>query len=331
MRTCIIAEAGVNHNGDVAIAKKLCLAAKNAGADIVKFQTWITEKIITQNVKQADYQSENTGSNQSQFDMLKKLELSYDDFREIKKYCDEIGITFASTADEQDSLDFLVDLGIPFIKIGSGDIGNIPYLRYMGTKKMPVILSTGMSTLGDVEISIQALREGGAENIKLLHCTTNYPCPYNDVNLKAMDTLKTAFGLDVGYSDHTEGIEVAIAAVARGATIIEKHFTLDKNMDGPDHKASMEPDEFSCMVDCIRHIESAIGDGQKIPTKAEDEISKVVLKRIVARREIMLGDLITEINVCVKRNDYGLPAKAWDFVVGTKANKYYKIDEGIEL
>ena len=263
--------------------------------------------------------------------MLKKLELSYDDFREIKKYCDEIGITFASTADEQDSLDFLVDLGIPFIKIGSGDIGNIPYLRYMGTKKMPVILSTGMSTLGDVEISIQALREGGAENIKLLHCTTNYPCPYNDVNLKAMDTLKTAFGLDVGYSDHTEGIEVAIAAVARGATIIEKHFTLDKNMDGPDHKASMEPDEFSCMVDCIRHIESAIGDGQKIPTKTEDEISKVVLKRIVASREIMLGNLITEADICVKRNDAGLPAKVWDFVVGTKANKYYKIDEGIEL
>ena len=331
MRTCIIAEAGVNHNGDVAIAKKLCMAAKKAGADIVKFQTWITEKIITQNVKQADYQSENTGSNQSQFDMLKKLELSYDDFREIKKYCDEIGITFASTADEQDSLDFLVDLGIPFIKIGSGDIGNIPYLRYMGTKKMPVILSTGMSTLGDVEISIQALREGGAETIKLLHCTTNYPCPYKDVNLKAMDTLKTAFGLDVGYSDHTEGIEVAIAAVARGATIIEKHFTLDKNMDGPDHKASMEPDEFSCMVDCIRHIESAIGDGQKIPTKTEDEISKVVLKRIVASREIMLGDFITEADICVKRNDAGLPAKVWDFVVGTKANKYYKVDEGIEF
>ena len=331
MRTCIIAEAGVNHNGDVAIAKKLCLAAKNAGADIVKFQTWITEKIITQNVKQADYQSENTGSNQSQFDMLKKLELSYDDFREIKKYCDEIGIIFASTADEQDSLDFLVDLGIPFIKIGSGDIGNIPYLRYMGTKKMPVILSTGMSTLGDVEISIQALREGGAKNIKLLHCTTNYPCPYNDVNLKAMDTLRTAFGLDVGYSDHTEGIEVAIAAVARGATIIEKHFTLDKNMDGPDHKASMEPEEFSCMVDCIRHIESAIGDGQKIPTKTEDEISKVVLKRIVASREIMLGNFITEADICVKRNDAGLPAKVWDFVVGTKANKYYKVDEGIEF
>lgn len=329
MRTCIIAEAGVNHNGDVAIAKKLCLAAKNAGADIVKFQTWITEKIITQNVKQADYQSENTGSNQSQFDMLKKLELSYDDFREIKKYCDEIGITFASTADEQDSLDFLVDLGIPFIKIGSGDIGNIPYLRYMGTKKMPVILSTGMSTLGDVEISIQALREGGAETIKLLHCTTNYPCPYKDVNLKAMDTLKTAFGLDVGYSDHTEGIEVAIAAVARGATIIEKHFTLDKNMDGPDHKASMEPDEFSCMVEGIRNVEISLGRERKCPTESEIEISNVIKKYIVARKNIYKGDVFTEDNICTKRSLKGVSCKLWDEVVGAKASRNYKIDEGI--
>lgn len=329
MRTCIIAEAGVNHNGDVAIAKKLCLAAKNAGADIVKFQTWITEKIITQNVKQADYQSENTGSNQSQFDMLKKLELSYDDFREIKKYCDEIGITFASTADEQDSLDFLVDLGIPFIKIGSGDIGNIPYLRYMGTKKMPVILSTGMSTLGEVEISIQALREGGAKNIKLLHCTTNYPCPYNDVNLKAMDTLKTAFGLEVGYSDHTEGIEVAIAAVARGATIIEKHFTLDKNMDGPDHKASMEPDEFSCMVEGIRNVEISLGRERKYPTESEIEISNVIKKYIVARKNIYKGDVFTEDNICTKRSLKGVSCKLWDEVVGAKASRNYKIDEGI--
>lgn len=329
MRTCIIAEAGVNHNGDVAIAKKLCMAAKKAGADIVKFQTWITEKIITQNVKQADYQSENTGSNQSQFDMLKKLELSYDDFREIKKYCDEIGITFASTADEQDSLDFLVDLGIPFIKIGSGDIGNIPYLRYMGTKKMPVILSTGMSTLGDVEISIQALREGGAKNIKLLHCTTNYPCPYNDVNLKAMDTLRTAFGLDVGYSDHTEGIEVAIAAVARGATIIEKHFTLDKNMDGPDHKASMEPDEFSCMVEGIRNVEISLGRERKCPTESEIEISNVIKKYIVARKNIYKGDVFTEDNICTKRSLKGMSCKLWDEIVGAKASRNYKIDEGI--
>lgn len=329
MRTCIIAEAGVNHNGDVAIAKKLCMAAKKAGADIVKFQTWITEKIITQNVKQADYQSENTGSNQSQFDMLKKLELSYDDFREIKNYCDEIGITFASTADEQDSLDFLVDLGIPFIKIGSGDIGNIPYLRYMGTKKMPVILSTGMSTLGDVEISIQALKEGGAENIKLLHCTTNYPCPYKDVNLKAIDTLRTAFGLDVGYSDHTEGIEVAIAAVARGATIIEKHFTLDKNMDGPDHKASMEPDEFSCMVEGIRNVEISLGRERKCPTESEIEISNVIKKYIVARKNIYKGDVFTEDNICTKRSLKGVSCKLWDEVVGAKASRNYKIDEGI--
>ena len=329
MRTCIIAEAGVNHNGDVAIAKKLCMAAKKAGADIVKFQTWITEKIITQNVKQADYQSENTGSNQSQFDMLKKLELSYDDFREIKNYCDEIGITFASTADEQDSLDFLVDLGIPFIKIGSGDIGNIPYLRYMGTKKMPVILSTGMSTLSDVEISIRALREGGAKNIKLLHCTTNYPCPYNDVNLKAMDTLRTAFGLDVGYSDHTEGIEVAIAAVARGATIIEKHFTLDKNMDGPDHKASMEPDEFSCMVEGIRNVEISLGRERKCPTESEIEISNVIKKYIVARKNIYKGDVFTEDNICTKRSLKGMSCKLWDEVVGAKASRNYKIDEGI--
>lgn len=329
MRTCIIAEAGVNHNGDVAIAKKLCLAAKNAGADIVKFQTWITEKIITQNVKQADYQSENTGSNLSQFDMLKKLELSYDDFREIKKYCDEIGITFASTADEQDSLDFLVDLGIPFIKIGSGDIGNIPYLRYMGAKKMPVILSTGMSTLGDVEISIQALREGGAENIKLLHCTTNYPCPYNDVNLKAMDTLKTAFGLDVGYSDHTEGIEVAIAAVARGATIIEKHFTLDKNMDGPDHKASMEPDEFRCMVKGIRNVEISLGRERKCPTEAEFEILNVIKKYIVAQKNIYKGDVFTDDNICTKRSLNGLSCKLWDEILGAKASRDYKVDEGI--
>lgn len=327
----IIAEAGVNHNGDINIAKKLCLAAKEAGADVVKFQTWVTEKIITPNVKQADYQAENTGNTQSQFDMLKALELSYDEFREIKAYCDEIGIIFASTADEPDSLDFLVDLGIPFIKIGSGEIGNIPYLRYMGTKRMPVILSTGMSSLGDVEISLQALRDGGATDITLLHCTTSYPCPYGDVNLKAMDTLKNAFGVKVGYSDHTDGIEVSIAAVARGAKIIEKHFTLDKNMDGPDHRASTEPSDFKKMVNAIRNIEYALGDGIKNPTNAEKEISRVVLKRIVARQEIPEGKLIDEDDICVKRNDVGLPASAWDLIVGKKASKHYDINEGLEI
>ena len=331
MSTYIIAEAGVNHNGDVKIAKQLCLAAKNAGADAVKFQTWITDNIITKNVKQADYQAENTGRNESQYEMLKKLELTFDQFREIKKYCDEIGIEFASTADDEESLDFLVDLGIPFIKVGSGDVGNISYLRYIGSKKRPVILSTGMSTLADVEVSLKALRDGGATDIKLLHCTTNYPCPFDSVNLKAMDTLHNAFGLKVGYSDHTVGIEVPVSAVARGAIIIEKHFTLDCNMEGPDHLASTEPEEFKKMVDSIRNIEKALGTGIKQPTVAERDISKVVLKRIVAKQTINEGDTITEKSICVKRNEKGLPASAWDIIVGTKARRTFDKDEGIEI
>lgn len=331
MSTYIIAEAGVNHNGDVQIAKQLCLAAKNAGADAVKFQTWITDNIITKNVKQADYQAENTGRNESQYEMLKKLELTFDQFREIKKYCDEIGIEFASTADDEESLDFLVNLGIPFIKVGSGDVGNISYLRYIGSKKRPVILSTGMSTLADVEVSLKALRDGGATDIKLLHCTTNYPCPFDSVNLKAMDTLHNAFGLKVGYSDHTVGIEVPVSAVARGAIIIEKHFTLDCNMEGPDHLASTEPEEFKKMVDSIRNIEKALGTGIKQPTAAERDISKVVLKRIVAKQPINEGDTITEKSICVKRNEKGLPASAWDIIVGTKARRTFDKDEGIEI
>ena len=330
-RCYIIAEAGVNHNGSVELAKELCLAAKNSGADAVKFQTWITEKIITKTVKQADYQIENTGNNESQFDMLKKLELSFDQFREIKNYCDEIGIEFASTADEKESLDFLINLGIPFVKIGSGDIGNISFLRYVGSKKLPVILSTGMSTLSDVEKSLNALREGGATDITILHCTTNYPCPYESVNLRAMDTLKHAFGLDVGYSDHTVGVEIPVSAVARGAKVIEKHFTLDCNMEGPDHLASTEPDEFKKMVDSIRNVEKALGTGLKEPTAAERDISKVVLKRIVANKLINEGDVITEDSIAVKRSENGLPASAWDIIVGTKARRTFNVDEGIEI
>ena len=329
MGVLIIAEAGVNHNGDVEMAKKLCKAAKDAGADVVKFQTWVTEKIITKNVEQAKYQVENTGNDESQFDMLKKLELTYDEFREVKAYCDEIGIMYASTADEQDSLDFLVELGIPFIKIGSGDIGNVSYLRYMGSKGLPVILSTGMSTLSDVETSLNALREGGAKDITVLHCTTNYPCPFDSVNLKAMDTLANAFNLPVGYSDHTVGIEIAVAAVARGAKVIEKHFTLDRNMEGPDHVASTEPDEFKRMVDAIRNVEIAMGTGIKQPVAEEKRISKVIFKKIVAKKDIPCGKVIEEDDICVKRNDIGLPASAWDIIVGTKAGKDFKSDEGI--
>ena len=263
--------------------------------------------------------------------MLKELELSQEDFCEVKRYCEEIGIQFASTADEKESLDFLVKLGIPFIKVGSGDIGNISYLRYIGSKGLPVILSTGMSTLADIEISLTALREGGANDIKILHCTTNYPCPYDSVNLKAMDTIKCAFGLEVGYSDHTIGIEVPIAAVARGAKIIEKHFTLDRTLEGPDQKASTEPVEFKQMVIAIRHIESAIGNGIKVPTNAEKKISRVVLKRIVAAKPIPKGKIIDVADLTVKRNDSGLSADKWDFVIGKAAVKHYEVDEGIDF
>lgn len=325
----IIAEAGVNHNGQLDLALKLCDAAKEAGADVVKFQTWKTEKIITKNVSQAEYQVTNTGLEETQYDMLKKLELSYEDFKKIKKHCDEIGIVFSSTADEEESLDFLIELGIPFIKVGSGDIGNIPYLRYMGSKKMPIILSTGMSSLADVDISINALREGGATDISILHCTTNYPCPYEDVNLRAMLTLKEAFHLPVGYSDHTMGRDVAISAVTLGANIIEKHFTLDCNMEGPDHAASTEPAEFAELVNSIRNVENFLGDGTKRATVAEKEISKVVTKRIVASKVIEAGEPFSANNLCVKRNDVGMKASQWDFVMNRVASKRYDVDEGI--
>lgn len=325
----IIAEAGVNHNGRLDLALQLCDAAKEAGADVVKFQTWKTENLITRNVAQADYQEKNTGKLESQFDMLKRLELSYDDFRNIKDHCDEIGIIFASTADEPESLDFLVSLGIPFIKVGSGDIGNVSFLRYMGSKGLPVILSTGMSSLADVDISINALKEGGASDITVLHCTTNYPCPYKDVNLRAMITLRDAFHLPVGYSDHTIGRDVAVAAVSLGAKIIEKHFTLDCGMEGPDHKASTEPNDFVELVNAIRNIELCLGTGIKEPTDDEKEISKVVTKRIVAKTDINLGDTFTEDNICIKRNDIGAAAHNWDDVIGKQAQRTYCVDDGV--
>lgn len=331
MKTLIIAEAGVNHNGDLDTALRLCDAAKKAGADVVKFQTWKTETIITHNVDQAEYQKENNQNEISQFDMLKKLELSYDQFRIIKKYCDSIEIAFASTADEIESLDFLISIGIPFIKIGSGEIGNVPFLRYVGTKKLPVIISTGMCSLADIDYSIQALREGGCEDITVLHCTTSYPCAFENVNLKAMNTIKDAFLLPVGYSDHTNGSAISIAAVALGACVIEKHFTLDKNMEGPDHQASSTPEEFAELVKNIRELEIALGDGKKQAVQTEKEISKVVLKRIVAKRPIKKGKKITEEDVCVKRNNTGLLANKWDILIGTRAIKNYEVDEGVSF
>ena len=330
-RCLIIAEAGVNHNGDLDLALKLCDAAKDAGADVVKFQTWITEKLITRTVEMAEYQESNTGVKESQFDMLKRLEMSYDNFRIIKRHCDEIGITFASTADEPDSLDFLIELGIPFIKVGSGDIGNISYLEYMGSKGLPVILSTGMSSIADVDISIGALQKGGADDITVLHCTTNYPCPMEEVNLNAMITLRDAFHLPVGYSDHTIGTEVSVAAVALGARVIEKHFTLDRNMEGPDHIASTEPEEFKSMVCQIRNIEKALGDGVKRATASEKKIKGVVTKRIVAKKDIKVGDVLSEDNMCVKRSAEGELAAGWNMLIGHKTLRDYKPDEGISF
>ena len=329
--TLIIAEAGVNHNGRLDLALELCKTAKEVGADVVKFQTWKTEKIITRTVAQAEYQAENTGKKESQFDMLKKLELSYDDFTKIKEYCDKIGIQFASTADEEESFDFLVKLGIPFVKISSGEVTNIPFLRKMGASKLPIIISSGMSNISDIDIALRTLKESGATDITLLHCTTNYPCPMEEVNLKAILTLSNAFKISIGYSDHTKGIEVPIAAVALGAKVIEKHFTLDKNMEGPDHLASTEPDEFKNMVEAIRNIEVALGTGEKTPQKSEIEISKVVTKRCIASKSINVGDVFSSDNVCVKRNDVGFPAKYWDLLIGKNAQKAYEINEAIEV
>ena len=327
----IIAEAGVNHNGRLDLALKLCDEAKKANADAVKFQTWKTEKIITKNLIQADYQSKNTGIVQSQFEMLKTLELKYDDFVEIKRHCEIIGIEFLSTPDEEDSLDFLIELGVPLIKIGSGDITNNPYLKYIGSKKMPIIISTGMSYLGDVERAYNILKDAGATEIAILHCTTNYPCPFEEVNLSAMKTLQQALKCTVGYSDHTLGIEVSVAAVAMGAKIIEKHFSLDKNMEGPDHLASLNPKEFTCLVQSIRNIEKALGNGIKEPNESEKKISQVVRKRIVAKQAITKNDVFSEINLAAKRSDMGFDVSNWNLIIGLKAQKDYIEDEPISF
>ena len=330
-RCYIIAEAGVNHNGSLILAKRLCDCAKEAGVDAVKFQTWKTELIITKETKKAAYQEELLNTEESQFEMLKKLELSYPQFEEVKKYCDSIGIQFLSTADEVDSMEFLIEMGLPIIKLGSGDIDNIPFLRYVSIKRLPVILSTGMSNIADVEVACDILKKGGVPQIALLHCTTNYPCPMDEVNLNAMLTLKEAFKCEIGYSDHTMGIEVPVAAVAVGATIIEKHFTLDKNLDGPDHKASLDPSELKAMVTAIRNIEQALGDGLKQPNQSEKEISTVVLKKIVAKESILEGEYLTESNLTVKRSSRGLSSKYWDLVIGTKACFNFIEDDPILL
>ena len=324
----IIAEAGVNHNGNLQLAKKLIDAAVEAGVDAVKFQTWKTELIVTRSAKQATYQIENTGIEESQFDMLKKLELTYADFRELKRYCDEKEIIFMSTPDEIESATFLSDLQEIF-KIGSGEMTNLPYLRHIGQLGKELILSTGMANLGEVEDAIDVLVKAGTpkDKITVLHATTEYPCPIDEVNLYAMQTICRAFGVKVGYSDHTDGIEVSIAAVALGALVIEKHFTLDRAMDGPDHKASLEPIELKAMTHAIRNIEQALGDGIKKPSKSEARNIPIARKSLVAARKIEIGEVFSEENVTIKRPGNGINPMRWDEMIGQVALKCYKEDD----
>ncbi|MBQ7076684.1 MAG: N-acetylneuraminate synthase [Lachnospiraceae bacterium] len=330
MSVYIIAEAGVNHNGKLEIAKKLVDSAKAAGADCVKFQTFKAEKLVSKNAVKAEYQKETTGDS-SQQEMLKKLELSYDEFIELKKYCDKVGITFLSTPFDSESVDFLNSLDMPFWKIPSGEVTNYPYLVKLAKTHKPVIMSTGMCDLNEIDAAINVLKENGAGEITILHCNTEYPTPFTDVNLKAMVSMKETFDVKVGYSDHTKGIEVPIAAVALGATVIEKHFTLDKNMEGPDHKASLEPYELKAMVDAIRNIEKALGTGKKAPTESELKNKAVARKSIVAACDIKKGQTFTEENLTVKRPGTGLSPMFWNEIIGTTAKRDYSLDEMIDI
>lgn len=323
-RTFIIAEAGVNHNGSMELAKKLIDSAVEAGCDCVKFQTFKSENFVSKIAQKADYQKNTTDSSGNQLEMLKKLELSQDDFVELQKYCADKNILFLSTPFDLESIDFLASLDIPIFKIPSGEITNLPYLRKIAPFKKKIILSTGMSTIDEIEQALEVLK--GCE-ISLLHCTTEYPCPYEEVNLKAIQTLKDKFNLEVGYSDHTQGIEVAIAAVAMGATIIEKHFTLDKNMEGPDHKASLEFNELKQMVIAIRNVEVAIGTGEKKPSFSEIKNIEIARKSIVAKCNINKGEILNEENLTVKRPAIGISPMKWDEIIGTIAKKDYAEDE----
>lgn len=327
----IIAEAGDNHNGDFNTALKLVDVAKRAGADCVKFQTFVTEEIISKYAEMAEYQKKNTGKEESQFEMVKRLELSFDEFRKIKEYCDRVGIQFLSTPFDLKSVDFLNELGVPFFKIPSGEITNYPYLIKIAHTGKPVVMSTGMCEPDEILAAINVLEKNGSGEITLLHCNTEYPTPLKDVNLYAMRTMKRMFGKKVGYSDHTKGIEVPVAAVALGACVIEKHFTLDKNMPGPDHKASLEPDELGRMVKNIRNIEIALGDGVKRVSESERKNIAIARKSIVARRNIQEGEILTEENLAVKRPGTGINPMQWMEVLGTRAVRDFKEDELIEI
>ena len=333
-RVLIIAEAGVNHNGSLILAKRLIDKAVEAGVDVIKFQTFKSEKLVSKAAKQAEYQQRNIGKkDESQLAMLKKLELSQADHEELISYCDERGIRFFSTAFDMDSIDYLHSLNMGLWKIPSGEITNYPYLRRIAQYKEPVILSTGMCELSDIEAAMNVLLDFGVkkEHITILHCNTEYPTPIADVNLRAMLEIGEKFGVQVGYSDHTQGIEVPIAAVALGATVIEKHFTLDKNMEGPDHKASLDPDELKAMVRAIRNIEQALGSSHKIISDSERKNIEIARKSIVAACPIKKGEILSEENITVKRPGTGISPMRWNEVIGTHAVRSYNEEEPIEL
>ena len=325
----IIAEAGVNHNGSLDLAKKLIDVASESGADAVKFQTFKAEKLVSKNAQKADYQKQTTNKTESQFDMIKKLELDMDTHKELIAYCETKNIMFLSTPFDHDSIELLNDLGLEIFKIPSGEITNLPYLRHIGKLNKKVILSTGMADIGEIEDALDILINTGTkkENITILHANTMYPTPMEDVNLKAMVTIGNTFDIAFGYSDHTLGIEVDIAAVALGACCVEKHFTLDKTMEGPDHKASLEPNELNAMVKAIRNIELALGSSAKKPSKSESPNIQIARKSIVALKNIKQGETLSEENITVKRPGMGINPMRWDEIVGSIANKNYKEDE----
>lgn len=330
----IIAEAGVNHNGSLDIAKQLIDKAVEAGVDIIKFQTFKSEKLVSKAAKQAEYQQRNIGKkDESQLAMLKKLELSPSAHKELMDYCREKGIRFFSTAFDMDSIEYLHSLNLGLWKIPSGEITNYPYLRKIAQYHEPIILSTGMCELSDIEATLKVLVGFGVkkEQITILHCNTEYPTPYSDVNLRAMLEIRDRFGVQVGYSDHTQGIEVPIAAVALGASVIEKHFTLDKNMEGPDHKASLEPDELKAMVCAIRNVEQTLGSGHKTISASERKNIEIARKSIVAACPIKKGELFTEENLIVKRPGNGISPMRWSEVIGKTAAKDFEEEEMIVL
>jgi N,N'-diacetyllegionaminate synthase len=332
-RILIIAEAGVNHNGSVHLAKQLITVAAEAGADLVKFQTFSADRLVTASARKADYQNNTTATTESQQAMLRRLELTAEMHEELIACCQSQGIAFCSTGFDAQSVDFLVAMGICLIKVPSGEITNLPYLRHVGRQGKPVLLSTGMATLGEIEAAVDVLEAAGTlrEHITVLHCNTEYPTPMSDVNLNAMGNIGRALGVAVGYSDHTLGIEVPIAAAALGASVIEKHFTLDRNLSGPDHRTSLEPKELKSMVLAIRNIEMALGDGIKRPSASEAKNRPVARKSLVAARAIREGEIFSADNVTAKRPGTGLSPMRWDDVMGCAAKRDFATDELIAL